>query len=92
MSEMLLEISSDGRVSFLWDDQLAGLAAEGVARITRASHVEPHGAGGWTADLGPSGGPVLGPFPLRADALAAERRWLEARLAWERARTVEASC
>ena len=28
----------------------------------------------WIADLHPAGGPVLGPFPLRSDALAAEQR------------------
>jgi len=31
---------------------------------------------GWTADMAPVGGPLLGPFKLRADALAAEREWL----------------
>ena len=52
----------------------------GPVSTVRASHVEPHPAGGWTADLKPSGGPVLGPFPLRSDALAAEREWLTANL------------
>jgi hypothetical protein len=32
----------------------------------------------WQVNLRPSGGPVLGPFPLRTDALAAEVAWLEA--------------
>ena len=31
----------------------------------------------WFADLGPSHGPVLGPFQSRSAALEAERRWLE---------------
>jgi len=31
----------------------------------------------WYVDLAPSGGPVLGPFPVRDDALAAELKWLE---------------
>ena len=43
----------------------------------RASTVEPDAAGCWWADLGPSGGPVLGPFGRRSEALAAEVRWLE---------------
>lgn len=30
----------------------------------------------WAADMGPSAGPVLGPFDTRADALAAEVAWL----------------
>lgn len=72
-----IEISADGRVSFLWDDALADLTGEGATVIRRASHVEPAPGGGWTADLSPSGGPVLGPFPYRGDALDAERQWLE---------------
>lgn len=35
---------------------------------------------GWCADMQPSGGPILGPFPLRQQALDAERTWLEAKL------------
>jgi len=30
----------------------------------------------WEADMAPSGGPVLGPFPSRRQALKKERRWL----------------
>ncbi len=32
--------------------------------------------GRWIADMARSGGPCLGPFDSRADALAAERAWL----------------
>jgi hypothetical protein len=32
----------------------------------------------WWADMCPVGGPVLGPFDTRADALMAERQWLMA--------------
>ena len=53
------------------------LAALGPIRITRASHVEPDKQGHWTADLGPVGGPVLGPFRLRSEALSTEHVWLE---------------
>lgn len=76
----IVTVDPDGRLCFLWDDRLAPLAAQGATEIRRASHVEPAEAGGWMADLSPSGGPVLGPFPLRADALTAERAWIEARL------------
>jgi hypothetical protein len=47
-----------------------------VARIMRASHVEPTLDGRWTADMGPVQGPVLGPFESRSEALRAEERWL----------------
>lgn len=61
----------------VYADDLAGLMAEGRASIRRASHVEPAADGaGWTADLSPVGGPILGPFPLRAEALAAETAYL----------------
>ena len=54
------------------------LAALGAPRITRASHVEPDESGRWLADLAPVGGPVLGPFERRSEALEAEVAWLEA--------------
>ena len=38
----------------------------------------PTADGRWTADLRPVGGPVLGPFARRSEALEAERAWLEA--------------
>jgi len=46
--------------------------------IRRGSHVEPTSAGEWTADLSPVGGPLLGPFRCRSEALAAEVAWLRA--------------
>ena len=60
------------------DDEAIDLASIGCLAIARAGHVEPDAAGGWVADLAPVGGPALGPFPLRSEALAAERAWLEA--------------
>jgi hypothetical protein len=52
------------------------LRALGKLQITRASHVEPDAEGYWWADMGPSGGPVLGPYVSRSEALGAERGWL----------------
>jgi hypothetical protein len=49
----------------------------GRLTITRAGHVEPDARGGWLADLSPVGGPALGPFSRRSEALAAEQLWLE---------------
>ena len=56
--------------------ELIEAEAIGACSIARASHVEPHPEGGWTADLSPSSGPVLGPYPLRSEALDAEADWL----------------
>jgi hypothetical protein len=72
-----ITIRPGGRLEFIYADELAPLLALGAASIARASHVEP-APGGWTADMTPSGGPVLGPFPLRQTALDAEVAWLKA--------------
>jgi hypothetical protein len=53
------------------------LSQLGDLTIRRASHVEPDAAGHWSADLTPVGGPKLGPFERRSDALTAEFTWLE---------------
>lgn len=53
----------------------------GDPAITRASHVEPDEHGRRPVDLAPLGGSARGPFERRGAALAAERRWLEMRLA-----------
>jgi len=52
------------------------LATLGKPTITRASHVEPDDHGQWHADMSPVGGPVLGPFAHRSEALDAEQQWL----------------
>ena len=70
-----LTISPDGTIRFVYSDALRPLLDAGNSRIDRASRVEPLGTR-WTADLAPVGGPVLGPFDRRADALAAEVSWL----------------
>jgi hypothetical protein len=74
---MKLIIGTDGQVRGIYDEAI-DLAALGQARVTRASHVEPDDQGRWLADLSPVGGPVLGPFDRRSEALAAEVAWLEA--------------
>ena len=70
-----LYVRPDGTARGLYGE-LLDAGALGDARTVRASHVEPAGGGGWTADLSPSGGPILGPYPLRSEALAAEADWL----------------
>ena len=74
---MDIVIGESGEIRFIYDDELAdALAGAGEACTRRASHVEPNG-GGWTADMRPVNGPVLGPFPTRREALEEEKRWLE---------------
>ena len=74
---MDLVITPTGQVRAIYSEEL-DLAVLGHPVITRASAVEPTPDGRWTADLSPVGGPVLGPFPHRSEALAAEVAWLEA--------------
>ena len=76
-SDMELVVAADGMARCIYDEAL-DLREIGTLKITRASHVEPDRDGFWWADMGPSGGPVLGPFLVRGLAIAAERRWLSA--------------
>lgn len=77
---MNIVIGTDGALTFIYNDNLTGLMAEGQATVKRASHVEPADGGGWEADMRPvmgKAGPVLRapggqPFATRAEALAAE--------------------
>jgi hypothetical protein len=73
---MDLVVDCTGRVSAIYSEAI-DLAALGPILISRASHVEPTPDGRWTADLAPTGGPPLGPFALRSEALMAELAWLE---------------
>jgi hypothetical protein len=57
--------------------ELIDLTALGSPTISRASHVEPDQYGSWLVDLSPVKGPMLGPFTVRSEALAAEHAWLE---------------
>jgi hypothetical protein len=78
-AEMELVVDAGGSVRCIYDEAL-DLRKLGKLQITRASHVEPDAAGYWWADMGPSGGPVLGPYGSRSDALRAERGWLAVRM------------
>ena len=73
---MDLVVRPSGAVAALYSEAI-DLADLGSPTIRRASHVEPDAWGGWSADLSPVAGPVLGPFPSRSAALAAEVDWLE---------------
>ncbi len=73
---MLLTCHSDGSVRCLYTEEI-DLATLGSMNGHRASHVEMGPTGEWTADMGPAGGPELGPYATRSEALAAEVAWLE---------------
>jgi hypothetical protein len=79
--DLLLAVHPDGAAAAIYDDRLLPVLAElGRTTIRRASHVEPVAIDGftvgWQADLAPVGGPVLGPFVSRREALEAEQGWL----------------
>jgi hypothetical protein len=76
---MILVIDGQGAATCLYDEAI-DLTRLGSLHFRRASHVEPDALGRWWADLHPAGGPVLGPFGVRSEALTAERVWLEERL------------
>ena len=73
--EMELVVDAGGDIRCIYDEAL-DLRELGKLQITRASHVEPDAEGYWWADMGPSGGTVLGPYGTRGEALEAERGWL----------------
>ena len=72
-----LTIDDDGAVRCIYSDELADYFAETDAKIARASSVEPGPDGKWIVDLTVSGGPVVGGFRLRDDALRYEVDWLK---------------
>lgn len=77
MTEHDISVLPNGNLRFIWNDEFADLAAQGLVDIKRVSHVEPTEDGQWTADMKPASGPILGPFRLRSQALAAEVTWLK---------------
>jgi hypothetical protein len=80
-TEHIITIEPDGTIKHVYDDELADMFADdGKTTTRRASHVEPVESaddGGWCADMAPSGGPILGPFTTRGEALQAEVTWLK---------------
>lgn len=76
---MIATIGTDGTLQCLYTEEL-DLDAFGEVSLVRGSHVEPFEGSQWIADMSPVGGGVLGPFPKRSQALAAEVEYLERKL------------
>jgi len=72
---MILAVTNTGAIRCVYTEAL-DLDQFGQSDIHRASNVEP-GPGGWYAQI-VGGGPKLGPFPKRSDAIRAEVAWIEA--------------
>jgi hypothetical protein len=79
---MNIFIRPNGNAQCLYGENI-NLAKLGQLDIKRASHVEPNEnkPGEWIADLAPVGGPLFEGFDSRAAALAAEEKWLNAKMA-----------
>ena len=78
MSKLIID--EVGTLTMIYADELRPLLLAGQGTIVRASHVEPTDDGKWTADMSPVGGPLLGPFETRAEALRTEVQYLEERI------------
>jgi len=76
MMSICIVVTPKGIARSVYDDRL-NLRGLGAPDIQRGSHVEPNADGLWSADLSPVGGPQLGPFDKRSDAIAAEVAWLQ---------------
>jgi hypothetical protein len=72
---MELIVSPDGIVRCVYGEAL-DLHALGCPQIRRASAVEPDEQGRWWVDLSQVGGPRIGPFVRRGDAVSVEVAWL----------------
>lgn len=72
-------IIKDGKIHFIYADNMQSFLDMGEATVKRVSHVEPVTVDGevqWSADMSPVDGPVLGPYGSRQEALDEEVRWL----------------
>jgi hypothetical protein len=72
--QLLIDRQGNGLCLYSEDIDLASL---GHLSICRASYVEPDATGQWWTDLLPVGGPKLGPYQKRTQALEAEIIWLQ---------------
>ncbi len=73
--DIVINFTARGKAKSIYTEDI-DLSILGKKKIRRASHVEPNEEGMWTADMKPSGGPILGPYEKRSEALRAEVEWL----------------
>jgi len=73
---MKINVRNNGTIQLIYTEDIDILSLGKVKSITRASHLDANGDNQWEADMLPSGGPVLGPFPRRSEALRAEEEWI----------------
>ncbi len=73
--QVQLVVTAAGNVRAIYSERI-DLAQLGKVSIRRGSLVEPADDGRWTADMSPCGGPLLGPFAVRSEAIEAEIAWL----------------
>lgn len=78
---MVIRFDTKGTAKTVYNEML-DLETLGALSHSRASHVEPDGAG-WSADLTPIGGPVLSGFKKRSEALKAEIEYINKELGKE---------
>jgi len=71
-------INRDGKMEFIYSDELVGLLQEGNPSIKRVSNVEPTADGQWEARM--CDGTVLGPYRLRQEALDEEVKYLKEKM------------
>ncbi len=76
---MRIRIDRRGHFRAIYGEMI-DLHSFGRLSIRRASNVEPTSNGHWLADLSPVGGPLLGPFQKRSEAIQAELDWLSEQL------------
>ena len=80
---MKLRITPDGTLHAIAPDSLEFFNRLGNVQVQRVSRVEPVSTESgmkWSADLALVGGPVLGPFQKRSEAIQAELEWLDKNL------------
>ena len=76
MTTTQLIVKPDGKIVGVYSDTI-DYRTLGKPSVRRASYVEPTNDALWTADLAPVGGPRLGPFERRDEAVAKEIELLE---------------